>query len=485
MRILLTGANGYIGSRLLIRLIEDNHTVIALMRTPARMDLPESMRSRIQMIKGDLLDPSSLHQIPHDIDAAYYLVHSMGDTSKDFVQMEKQSAENFIKAIEQTKCQQIIYLTGLISSEHLSKHLASRLQVENILKKSRIPYTVLRAGIIIGSGSASFEIIRDLVEKLPIMVAPRWVSNLCEPIAIRDVIDYLARVLDNKKCLNQVFDIGNHQQLTYRQLLLGFAKKRKMHRLIIPVPFFSPKLSSYWLFFITSTTFSLAQTLVDSLKCDAICQNRAIDSIIEKKCLTYDEALKLAFDKVESKSVVSSWRDAISSGKNNPHLFDLIEVPSFGCQYYRVHFQFEGDPHSVFDSVLTLGGKNGYYMDFIWRIRGLIDRYLGGAGLNRGKTERKHPRAGDAIDFWRVLLVDEKHLRFLLFAEMKMPGEGWLDFKIEDHTLIQTATFRPKGVLGRLYWIFLAPFHALIFKGLGKKLIKQSKSDLIKILKKD
>ncbi len=292
MKILITGANGYIGSRLLTTLLEAKHQVVALVRHASGLSI-SSGNPNLQVISADLLKAESIHGIPEDIDVAFYLVHAMS-YGKDFPQKEEQIVRNFIAALRNTHVKQIIYLSGLSPKENLSPHLASRLHTENAIKESGIPYTTLRAGIIIGSGSASFEIIRDLTEKLPLMVAPRWVNNLCQPIAVQDVLRYLMQVMLDPRCLNQVFDIGGPDQISYKNMLLTYAKVRHLKRRIFVVPVLTPQLSSYWLYFITSVNFSLARSLVDSLKNDAICSENRIKTLFPEPCLNYEESLKQA-----------------------------------------------------------------------------------------------------------------------------------------------------------------------------------------------
>ncbi len=483
MKILVAGANGYIGTRLLLALACKDHYVYALVRSPNRLELTEKLQRSVTAIQGDLLDRQSLSGIPQDIDAAYYLVHSMG-SEEDFARQDRLAAQNFINALQSTRCKQIIYLTGLANAPKLSKHLQSRLDVENILRSSPIPLTSLRAGIIIGSGSASFEIMRDLVEKLPIMVAPKWVSNRCQPIAVSDVIDYMTLALGDERCFGKTFDIGGEEQFTYKEMLLRLAKKRKLYRLIISVPVLTPKLSSYWLYFITATNYYLAKNLVESLVCDATCNEYAIRDIFPKKLLSYDEALERAFQKTQENAVLSSWKDSFSASQFPTEYLEFVQVPQHGCFRDRTVFPIHASPEKIFEKVIQMGGREGYYMDWAWRIRGLIDELVGGVGLRRGKTKRESPRVGDAIDFWRVLLIDRKHFRYLLFAEMKVPGEAWLEFKIEPkdehYVLVQTAIFRPRGLLGRLYWYLLYPIHRIIFKGFGKKFIKKAEQEFPK-----
>lgn len=477
MRILLTGANGYIGTRLLPALVEVGHEVIALVRSKRRLNIAPHLQDKVQVVVGDLHDPSSLCSIPKNIDAAYYLVHSMGGTASGFASAEEEAADNFQKVIQDTECQQIIYLGGLASGDALSEHMASRQNVEDVLRRGEVPVTVLRAGIIIGSGSASFEIIRDLVEKLPVMVAPRWVSSKCQPIAIADVLHYLRAVLGQEISYGETYEIGGPEILSYRDILLTFAKVRKLHRLIIPVPVLTPRLSSYWLFFITSTNFALAQALVDSLKTDAVCSNKHIHEHIPHSCLSYEAALKRAFAKIEQNAVVSSWKDAVVQSRLSPQLAEYIEVPKHGCLNEIIERPYT-EKKAAIDTLWRIGGKNGwYYMNWAWKLRGALDKAFGGSGLGRGRRNPDQLQTGDVLDFWRVLLADRENGHLLLYAEMRVPGEAWLEYRIQNGTVTQTATFRPRGLLGRLYWYGLMPFHHFIFRGLCSAIARGINSD--------
>ncbi len=468
MKILLTGANGYIGKRLIPVLIEDGHEVVCLVRNPSRLSLSKSLREKITVVQGDLLNRDSLNEIPADIEAAFYLVHSMGHAGTDFALLEQQCAENFVARISQTKVRQIIYLSGIVNDDNLSKHLQSRHSVENALRASGRPLTTLRAGIIIGSGSASFEIIRDLVEKLPVMIAPRWLNNLTQPIAVSDVLYYLRKLIGNEACYDRTFDIGGPDILNYRDILLRFAKVRGFKRYVFNVPVLTPRLSSYWLYFMTSTSFSLAQSLVDSLKNEVVCKNNDIEKIIPHRCLPYEEAVQRAFSKIAENSVVSSWKDAWVSGTLHGDYNDFIQVPSYGCLTDERQQTFQRDPAKVLENIWSIGGERGWYgMNWLWKLRGYLDKMVGGVGLRRGRTNQHTIEPGDALDFWRVLLADEKNMRLLLYAEMKLPGDAWLEFHIEPHaqggTLYQNATFRPNGLLGRLYWYSVSPMHFFVF----------------------
>lgn len=471
MKVLLTGANGYIGTRLLQLLTEKGHEIIALARVPESVFVPEKIALQVKVIKGDLLGDFHL---PKEIDAAYYLVHSMSDYLKDFDQKDRKAAERFVEALSKTKAKQLIYLTGLISSDNLSKHLQSRLEVEKILKKGAVPVTVFRAGIIIGSGSASFEMIRDLTEKLPIMVAPKWITSRCQPLAVRDVLFYLSEGLGFAECIGKTFDIGGPDILTYKEMLYGYAKVRGLHRFIISVPVFTPKLSSYWLILITSTNHFLARTLVDSMKVDAICTEHEINKILPRRCLPYHEAVEKALEKIEENGVLSSWRDAWTTSGRDPKFHDYLKIPEHGAYKFKVNKPFEGNPDKIFKRIYAIGGVKGYYfMDWAWRIRGLIDRLIGGVGLRRGRTHRQELRPGDTIDFWRVLQIDRTHRTLKLYAEMKLPGEAWLEFHVFDNNVEQIATFRPKGVFGRFYWWVLYPVHIILFPGMLSKILKK------------
>jgi len=467
MNILLTGATGYIGKRLLPILVAQGHHVICCVRDPKRFNPPDSLLSSIQVLKIDLLDASSLEQIPKQIDAAYYLVHSMS-TSKDYLALEKQSALNFRLAINKTTVTQVIYLSGIINEDILSKHLNSRKNVEDELGKGTYHFTTLRAGIIIGSGSASFEIIRDLVEKLPVMVTPKWLNTKCQPIGVADVISFLSKALFCEATYDKNFDIGGPDVLTYKEMLLGFAKSRNLKRWIYTLPIMTPRLSSYWLFFVTSTSYKLAIALVDSMKVEVICKNQDINTILSIAPISYQEALTKAFEKIDNNQIVSSWKDSQVSGRLNFNISDFVDVPSYGC-FKDVRTRELNSKERAVANIWKIGGDNGWYKgNLLWQLRGYMDKLFGGVGLRRGRTSQTSLKAGDALDFWRVLYADREEGRLLLFAEMKLPGEAWLEFRIKNDQLIQTATFRPKGLLGRLYWYAVYPFHGYIFKGMLK-----------------
>ncbi|MBN1107849.1 MAG: SDR family oxidoreductase [Bacteroidales bacterium] len=471
MKILLTGATGYIAQRLLPVLLDKGHEVICCVRDTARFNYSKYRSSAISAVEVDFLKPSTLQNIPADIDVAYYLIHSMSTHKNDFEKMEEISASNFRDRIQQTKVRQVIYLSGIVNQESLSRHLGSRRNVERILGTGTYSLTTLRAGIIIGSGSASFEIIRDLVEKLPVMIAPRWLNTRSQPIAVKNVIEFLSGVLLNEKTFNSSYDIGGPDILTYKQMLLSFARVRGLKRRIWTVPVMTPKLSSYWLYFITSTSYSLAQNLVDSMKIEVICKENDLREMLSVEPVDYEEAVREAFRKIEMNEVVSSWKDAFASGILDTEISKFAEVPVHGCYFDRRELSV-ADVEKALERIWSLGGTRGwYYGNWLWGLRGFVDKLSGGVGLRRGRKNQNELSAGDALDFWRVLIADKEGKRLLLFAEMKLPGEAWLEFRIdEDKILHQTATFRPLGLWGRLYWFSVLPFHAFIFRGLIRKI---------------
>jgi len=477
MRILLTGVTGYIAQRLLPVLMESGHEVICCVRDKNRFNIKKFETGSISVIEVDFLKKESLQNIPTDIDIAYYLIHSMSTQIGDFETMEETCAKNFRARIEQTSAKQIIYLSGISNADDLSKHLSSRKNVETILSDSTIPLTTLKAGIIVGSGSASFEIIRDLVEKLPVMITPRWLRTKCQPIAIRNVVECLIGVIGRTETYYNSYDIGGPDILSYEEMLLRFAKIRGLKRRIYIVPVMTPKLSSYWLYFVTSTSYSLAKNLVNSMKIEVVCKPNNLAELLGIKYLDYDTAIKLAFDKISQNQVLSSWKDAQTSDLFSTGFTKFIEVPTNGCYTDTRSVQLENSDSST-DKIWSIGGKTGwYYGNWLWKIRGFMDQMAGGVGLRRGRKSDTEILTGDTLDFWRVLLADKKEKRLLLYAEMKLPGEAWLEFKIDKNNLLtQTATFRPLGLLGRLYWYAVLPFHGFIFKGMINKIAEAPKT---------
>jgi uncharacterized protein YbjT (DUF2867 family) len=475
MKVLLTGVTGYIAQRLLPALLEKGYEVVCCVRDKKRFNVQKYNSAKIRIIEVDFLDEKSLLQIPNDIDVAYYLIHSMSTRSGDFGNMEENCATNFKKRIEQTNAKQVIYLSGISNTDELSKHLSSRKNVETILSGAGFALTTLRAGIIIGSGSASFEIIRDLVEKLPFMITPRWLKTKCQPIAIRNVVEFLIGVNGKIETYNKSYDIGGPDILTYKEMLLHFAKIRGLKRRIVIVPVMTPRISSYWLYFVTATSYSLAKNLVNSMKVEVICRPNSLAKLLGIQLIDYDNSIKLAFDKIDQNQVLSSWKDAQTSNLLSKGISNYIEVPIYGC-FKDIRTRKIKNPDAAIENIWKIGGKTGwYYGNSLWEIRGFIDQLFGGVGMRRGRRSDTELQMGDTLDFWRVMLANKDEKRLLLYAEMKLPGEAWLEFKIDpNNVLTQTATFRPLGLLGRLYWYSVLPFHGLIFNGMINKIVSIS-----------
>lgn len=471
MKILLTGVTGYVGKRLLPALVEKGHDIVCCVREKNRLTIHKNLLEKVEIIEIDFLKDPEINKIPKNIDAAYYLIHSMAASSEKFDLLESKAAVNFKTYMESTGVKQVIYLSGITNENKLSKHLASRRKVEDILKSENYGLTVLRAGIIVGSGSASFEIIRDIVEKLPMIVAPKWILTKTQPIAIRDVIGFLSGVLLHDRCINKTFDIGGPEILTYKDMMQQYAAQRKLKRPFYTTSLITPKISSYWLFFITSVSYKLAISLVNSMKTEVVCNNNDLEKILQLQPITYEQALKNAFLKIKQNLVLSSWKDSIISSSLGLSLSDFIEVPQFGCYKNEKTYKIE-DVGRVMQNIWTIGGDKGYYYaNWLWKIRGFFDQLFGGVGLMRGRTSPREINPGDALDFWRVLYVSREKKRLLLFAEMKLPGEAWLEFRIDEKNVLhQTATFRPRGIWGRLYWLATSPFHFFIFNGMIKNI---------------
>lgn len=383
MKILLTGATGYIGIRLLPVLLSQGHEVICCVRDKDRFNISGFDAARVSVVEVNFLDEKTLENIPEDIEVAYYLIHSMSTSVRDFERLEKISAVNFRNRLDHTNAMQVIYLSGIINEEKLSRHLSSRKAVEHALAEGSYHLTTLRAGIIVGSGSASFEIIRDLVEKLPLMVAPRWLNTRAQPIAIRNVVQFLTGVLSHPETYDRSFDIGGPDILSYREMLLIFARTRKLRRAIWVVPVMTPKLSSFWLYFITSTSYRLAVNLVHSMKVEVVCEENDLKDILRIELLTYKEAVKLAFDRIAQQEIISSLTDALSSHTLEKGIADLVQVPTHGC-FTDIKEAFLEDEDMVLDRIWAIGGKQGWYYANWYGVSGVFLINLRGVWVYAG-----------------------------------------------------------------------------------------------------
>ncbi len=479
--ILVAGATGYVGGRLIPALLDAGYRVRAMGRSLEKLACrPWGHHPKVELVKGDVLDVESLKKALSGCGAAYYLVHSMIAQKHKFVEADRKAARNMVSAAESTGIERMIYLGGLAENKNgsLSKHLRSRIEVADLLQSGRVPVTDLRAPMILGSGSASFEILRYLVERLPVMITPRWVRSLNQPIAIRNVIQYLVGCLEHDETIGQTYDIGGPDVLAYRDLLDIYAQEAKLpKRWIIPVPVLTPTLSAYWIHHISPVPHSIALPLTEGLSSNAVCSDKRILSIVPQKLLSPREAIRTALDKITQEQVDTCWADAgeiITPEWAHCGDADWAGGTIMQCGY-RV--RIKAFPDEVWLPVSRIGGHTGwYYADSLWWLRGLVDRWFGGVGLRRGRRHSTELQVGDALDFWRVLEVETQE-RLLLLAEMKVPGEALLEFKIHpvgnQYTdLEMLSRFLPKGLWGMLYWYTLYPFHERIFFGMLKAIAK-------------
>lgn len=471
MKVLLTGSTGYIGRRLKQELLNDENIELKLLVRNKKSI--SSLNENAQVVEGDTFNKESLKEALKDVEVAYYLIHSL--SNENYKDLDKISAQNFVDIANECGVKRIIYLGGLgVKNENTSEHLLSRIETGEILSSNKNLQTIwLRAGVIIGSGSASFEIIRNLTEKLPIMTTPKWVNTKAQPIAVSDVLSYLynSLYLDVKE--NLIVDIGS-EQLSYKNMMLKTAKVLGLKRILITLPFMSINLSSYWLNLFTPVPYAVAKALVEGLKSEVIIQNdhakKYFPNIIP---ISYEEAVSNAIKEIEANQVISRWNDK-GDGVWEKNAQNEISKAVFIDRKELDISNIEAS--KVYQSFIGIGGENGWFdFDFLWELRGIIDKLIGGVGLKRGRRSQCDLRISDCLDFWKVVDL-QKDERLLLYAQMKLPGVAWLEFKIKDNKLIQSAYFYPKGVLGRLYWYALIPLHYFVFNNMIKSIIKKAKS---------
>ncbi|MEM7040101.1 MAG: DUF2867 domain-containing protein, partial [Bacteroidota bacterium] len=404
MRILLTGATGYIGKNLLRRLLSEGHTVACCVRDRSRFQVPRGFESQVEVFQVDFVEMPETLRAEGKFDIAYYLIHSMSASTTSFEDLEAQAAHNFLKFVEGTGLQQVIYLSGIINKHSLSKHLSSRFRVEQILTEGQLAVTTLRAGIIVGAGGASFELIRDLVEKLPVMVTPKWLHTRCQPISIDNVLEFLSGVALKPQYYNQSYDIGGPDILTYKEMLEGYARVRGLPRRIFTVPVMTPRLSSYWLYFVTGVSYKLAVNLVDSMKVEVVCKPNQLASELGIELVHYEDSVRKTLRIYTAGGSISSWKDALSSSYAGPDLGRYQSVPVFGVLFNRQRIAITDNRQAVIDNIWSIGGRRGwYYGTWLWKIRGYMDKLAGGVGLRRGRRHDRELEPGDALDFWRVL----------------------------------------------------------------------------------
>ncbi len=469
-KILVTGATGYVGGRLIPELLGQGYYVRAVSRTLSKLQARSwANHPNVELKQADALNAKEITAACQGMDAAYYLVHSMVAGQKDFAQADRVAAQNMVQAAESASLKRLIYLSGLGDTAlKLSHHLQSRTEVGQLLAQSRVPTTILRAAMIIGSGSASFEILRYLVERLPIMITPKWLQIPCQPIAIRNVIGYLTGCLEHPETAGRSFDIGGSDILNYRELMEIYTQEAGLKtRLIIPVPVLTPRLSSYWIHLVTPVPAAIARPLAEGLKNPVVCQDQSIVKIIPQKLLSCREAIHLALERFKQDQVISHWTDA---GRIPPFEGIYEGDPNWsGGTVFKDQRKITVDAsvENLWRVISRIGGKTGWYhANWLWRLRGILDRLAGGVGLRRGRRDVQDLMPGDALDFWRVVAV-QKNQTLLLVAEMKLPGTALLKFEIlpvdENHCeLKQTALFKPKGIFGLLYWYLRCEFCAIL-----------------------
>jgi uncharacterized protein YbjT (DUF2867 family) len=474
--VLVTGATGYVGGRLVPQLLASGYRVRVVGRSLNKLQSrPWANDPRVEMAQADVLDYESLATAAQGCWAAFYLVHSMNPRQKDFAEADRKAARNMTKAAAKVGLERMIYLGGLGNENSaLSKHLKSRFEVATILKAGTVPITFLRAAMILGSGSASFEILRYLVEHLPVMITPRWVRNPVQPIAIRNVLNYLQGCLEHDETVGHTFDIGGPDVLTYQRLIEIYAEEAGLaKRWIIGVPLLTPHLSSYWIHLVTPVPSFIARPLAEGLSTPVVCQENRIRSIIPQDLLSCRETIWLALGRVRKQCVDTCWTDAGATPV--PEWLHCGDAPYAGGDILESGYRIvlSASPEEVWDPISKIGDRNGWYFaDFLWTIRGVLDRMVGGVGLRRGRRHPTELRVGDALDFFRVLDAEPPH-RLQLLAEMRFPGEATLEFRVHrlegDRTeLQQLSRYVPKGLSGLLYWYALYPFHQWVFRGMLK-----------------
>ena len=471
MRVLLTGATGYIGRRLKEQLLDDTSITLRLY-VRNKKALSQKALKQCEVVEGDTFNTTQLQKALQNVDVAYYMVHSL--SNKAYKDLDKRSAQNFVDACEKSGVKRIIYLGGLgIKDQHTSEHLLSRIETGEVLSQSsKVQIIWLRAGVIIGSGSTSFEIIRNLTEKLPIMTTPKWVYTKAQPIAVKDVLSYLKASLYLKERDNLMVDIGS-EQLTYKQMMMQTAQALGLKRVLIPVPFLSISLSSYWLNLFTPVPINVARALIEGLKSEVVIQNNHAQKYFPQiKPISFLQAVKQAIEEIAHNQVISRWSDCAGKVWEKDHTKEIADAIFVDRKILSIEHISN---NKVYKSIISIGGEQGWFdYDFLWELRGMIDKVIGGVGLKRGRRSQDTLRIGDSLDFWKVVDIQPEE-RLLLYAQMKLPGSAWLEFKIENNQLIQSAYFYPKGLLGRLYWYILIPLHYFVFNNMIESIIKKAK----------
>ncbi len=477
MRILVTGATGYIGGLLAPRLAEGGHTTRVLARDPGRV-AGRPWAGKVEVVRGDVLDRASLAAGLRGVDAACYLIHSMGPHAR-FEERDLAAADNFGAAAAEAGVRRIVYLGGLgDDAAGLSAHLASRHATGKRLREAGVPVTELRAAVVVGAGSISFEMIRHLAERLPVMLCPRWVYRRIQPIAVRDVLAYLVAALERPQPWDGVVEIGGDDVLTYRDMMLGYAELRGLKRWLVPVPALTPRLSSHWVDWVTPVPRGLARPLIEGLRSEVVVRDDLARRLFpDVRPLPYRAAVLEALERLERGDLESSWSDALGGAQGDRPTRAFVAAE--GMILDRRQVAVAAPREAVFRAFAGLGGRRGWlYMNWAWRVRGALDRLVGGVGLRRGRRDPDQVRPGDAVDFWRAEAVEPPRL-LRLRAEMRVPGRAWLQFEARPGDdgrvqLVQTAYFAPRGLAGLAYWYALYPIHRVIFGGLVRRVAERA-----------
>jgi uncharacterized protein YbjT (DUF2867 family) len=475
--VLVTGATGYIGGRLVPRLLQAGYRVRCFVRDPGRLQ-GRPWLDQVEVVAGDILQAETLSAAMTGVSAAYYLIHSMAG-GQGFHERDLIAAANFGTTAAAAGVARIIYLGGLGDPEsELSQHLRSRQQTGDALRESGVPVTEFRAGVIVGSGSLSFELIRYLIERLPAMICPRWLYTCIQPIGVRNVLEYLIAALETPASVGEIIEIGGADVLTYGDMMLGYAKARGLKRWLIPVPVLTPRLSSYWVHLVTPIPAAIAEPLIEGLRNEVVVRDdRAARIFPGIKPFDFQTAVELALVKLDAGEVETMWSDALRTTQGDIPPVVLTTVEGMNLEHRQL--QVSASASTVFAVFSGLGGSRGWlYMNWVWHVRGLLDRLVGGVGMRRGRRDADCVRVGEALDFWRVEAVEPDHL-IRLRAEMKVPGRGWLQFHVHPQApgkalLSQTAYFAPKGVWGFIYWYSLYPIHKVIFAGMIRKIAERA-----------
>ena len=472
--ILVTGATGYVGGRLIPKLLQNGHTVRCLVRDKTRV--PDKWwKDEVELVEADVLDIDSLKNVFKGIEQAFYLIHSLGGALNDLISTEVQAANNFSTQAKTQGVDRIIYLGGIEpKSSQQSKHLSSRIKTGEALRSSGVSVTEFQAGVIVGSGSLSFELVRYLTERVPLLITPKWVTTKTQPISIRDVLSYLIEALSTPESRDQIIEIGGADVVSYADMFDQYAKLRNLKRPIVKVPVLTPKLSSLWVGLVTPINTKIARLLIDGLDNEVIVTSKLAEQIFDIRPVGYSVAVSRALERFDSDDVETYWSGSVSSAVMDNQVFSTLGK-SENLIEEKNTLLVDCRPEDAFEVVCGLGGDTGWlYANFLWRIRGMIDTIIGGTGMRKSRRSRSVLQQGDTIDFWRVEKV-EKSTYLLLRAEMKLPGSAWLEFKISEQVegktgITQTAYYEPKGLLGLLYWNLFSLPHRFIFPGMIKKI---------------